>query len=302
MKTIMKMKILMSCITILSIVNASAQTYIKYTNNNKQQLLGEVNVDILKEEGDGFWQDSIYQGYTDDRVEMLKRFSPQFKDITVNVYFGTWCGDSKREIPKFVKLMDLVEFPKENLHFFALDNREGKYKQGLHNYTEDDRIFRVPTFVFKHGNSELDRIIEYPSGSFGLDIIKVLSKRYNYVPNYLLADVVSKLIDENKIPSVVKYYKSNAFLLHEIAANSGQLNSLGYLYLEKGMTNKSKIAFELNTFLFPKTANVWDSYAEYFYTQKNFKKAKKYYEKVLEIDSSEENAKEMLEKIKGKTS
>jgi len=54
-----------------------------------------------------------------------------------------------------------------------------------------------------------------------------------FVPLLIDKLVACSRVAENKIPSVAKYYKINAFLLHEIAASSGELNSLGYLYLEK---------------------------------------------------------------------
>jgi thiol-disulfide isomerase/thioredoxin len=42
---------------------------------------------------------------------------------------GTWCGDSKREVPRFIKILKSVDFPMENLKIVALDKRKEKYKK-----------------------------------------------------------------------------------------------------------------------------------------------------------------------------
>jgi len=55
--------------------------------------------------------------------------------------------------------------------------------------------------------------------------------------------------------------------------------------------------FELNSILFPNSANVWDSLGEFEMKQGNINLAIKYYEKVLEIDSNNVNAKNKLERV-----
>ena len=41
-------------------------------------------------------------------------------DISLQVFLGTWCGDSRREVPRLLRLLDDVGFPEKNLQIIAL--------------------------------------------------------------------------------------------------------------------------------------------------------------------------------------
>ncbi len=76
-----------------------------------------------------------------------------------------------------------------------------------------------------------------------------------------------------------------------------KINSHAYDFIGFDNDNAQKL-FELNTVLFPNSANVWDSLGEFEMEQGNINLAIKYYEKVLEIDSNNANAKNKLEELK----
>ncbi|MEW7278107.1 S41 family peptidase [Aquimarina sp. 2201CG1-2-11] len=83
--------------------------------------------------------------------------------------------------------------------------------------------------------------------------------------------------------------------------NESEINTLGYSYVEKNNIKSALFIFEINTRLFPNSANTWDSLAEAYLKMENKEKATKYYEKALKMDPEGwvgENAKEMLQKIK----
>jgi len=76
------------------------------------------------------------------------------------------------------------------------------------------------------------------------------------------------------------------------------LNIFGYEVLEKKDTAGAIRVFLLNSQVFPKSSNVWDSLAEASMRAGDKKKAQKYYERSLKLDPKNENAKEQLKKIK----
>ena len=76
------------------------------------------------------------------------------------------------------------------------------------------------------------------------------------------------------------------------------LNSLGYQLLSSKNFDGAVKAFELNTKEYPKSGNVWDSLAESYMVKGDMKKAKKYYSKSLKLDPDNQNAKDMLKKLK----
>jgi tetratricopeptide (TPR) repeat protein len=89
-----------------------------------------------------------------------------------------------------------------------------------------------------------------------------------------------------------KYYGRDAYDFGE-----GSLNAVGYLLLEKDPAGSIPV-FQLNAATFPQSGNVWDSLAEAYMKAGDLKKAQENYEKSLTLDPTNDNAKEMLKKIK----
>jgi thiol-disulfide isomerase/thioredoxin len=84
---------------------------------------------------------------------------------------GTCCGDSKREVPRFIKILKPVDFPMENLKIVALDKRKEKYKKSPQGEEWGLNIRRVPTFIFYKNGREINRIIETPVTTLEEDIL-----------------------------------------------------------------------------------------------------------------------------------
>ena len=74
------------------------------------------------------------------------------------------------------------------------------------------------------------------------------------------------------------------------------LNEFGYQVLADDPQGAIKV-FEMNAAAFPESANVWDSLAEAYMKAGNNPKAIEYYNKSLELNPRNQNAKDMLEKL-----
>lgn len=80
--------------------------------------------------------------------------------------------------------------------------------------------------------------------------------------------------------------------------NEFQLNSLGYILLDEKKINDAIEIFKLNTIEYPKSANVYDSLGEAYYTAGDISNALKCYEKALELDPSLQTSIDMLKKLR----
>lgn len=80
-------------------------------------------------------------------------------------------------------------------------------------------------------------------------------------------------------------------------SNESELNMLGYQLLKDGKVTSAVKIFSLNVASFPNSANAYDSRGEAYFNKKEYSLSKKDYLKVLELDRSNQNAKEMLLKI-----
>jgi tetratricopeptide (TPR) repeat protein len=90
-----------------------------------------------------------------------------------------------------------------------------------------------------------------------------------------------------------KFYGRSAYDFGE-----GSLNAFGYNVLQNEDAAGAMQVFKLNSETFPDSANVWDSLAEAYMKSGDSKNAQLNYEKVLTFDPNNQNAKEMLKKLK----
>ena len=79
--------------------------------------------------------------------------------------------------------------------------------------------------------------------------------------------------------------------------NESELNMLGYQLLKDAKVASAIKIFSLNVTAFPNSANAYDSRGEAYFNKKEYLLSKNDYLKVLELDQSNQNAKEMLLKI-----
>ena len=111
--------------------------------------------------------DSVRIG--EDYVDMIARAD---SGVDVIVFFGTWCPDSRREVPRFLKVADMARMPPERIRLYGLD-RSKKSTDGL---TEQYGIERVPTFIFLKGGEEIGRITEFPATTIEGDMLSILAR------------------------------------------------------------------------------------------------------------------------------
>ncbi len=116
--------------------------------------------------------ESNYQSYTVDSTQ-FESLKPLLADKKITIVLGTWCGDSKFQVPHFLKITDALEFPADHISYIAVDGQK-KAENGLIDHLN---IQRVPTFiVFNQEGKEIGRIIERPQESLEKDLLKILQK------------------------------------------------------------------------------------------------------------------------------
>ena len=106
---------------------------------------------------------------------MAQLVSAVAQDVDIIVFFGSWCGDSKREVPRFLRLADAAGIPPDRVRWYGLD-RTKTSPDGL---AAQFRIERVPTFIFLKNGAEVGRIVEHPSGTLAGDMIAILNRHGN---------------------------------------------------------------------------------------------------------------------------
>ena len=120
-------------------------------------LLGTFDSDSLKAEPHRSWFTTEYEAYILQQ-ELLDSLRAWWTDVTIDIYLGTWCSDSRREVPRILKILDHLGTPTEHLRMVGLDRKKaspGQEEEGMN-------IHHVPTFIFYLDQVEIGRIIETP--------------------------------------------------------------------------------------------------------------------------------------------
>ena len=91
--------------------------------------------------------------------------------ITIKVVMGIWCPDSRREVPRFMRVLDAWKFPVSKVTFIGVDDAK---QSPVGEYVKLD-IQRVPTFIVYKNNIETGRIIENPVTSLEQDMVNILT-------------------------------------------------------------------------------------------------------------------------------
>jgi thiol-disulfide isomerase/thioredoxin len=134
------------------------------------KLMGVHGEQAFNQEPFASWFQPGYEAYEPD-VMILDELITQLQDVEIRAYMGTWCGDSKREVPKFYKLLDQAEFDQSNLTLIAIDRSKTQPESLVDGYN----VMRVPTFIFYRDGKELGRFVERPVETLEADILKIVS-------------------------------------------------------------------------------------------------------------------------------
>lgn len=114
-----------------------------------------------------------YETYNPDaaKIEILKSL---LDDLTITIVMGSWCGDSQEQVPKFYKILHLLNFDENKILLISVD-REKRARE-YDELVQSLNIERIPTFIFYKNGREIGRIIESPQGTLESDMLQILSK------------------------------------------------------------------------------------------------------------------------------
>ncbi|RZJ87042.1 MAG: thioredoxin [Chryseobacterium sp.] len=117
--------------------------------------------------------DPLYAAYVPDAATMIE-LKKLVKKEKIKIVFGTWCGDSKVNVPNFFKVLDNLQFKEKNVEIIAVDGAK-KAENGI---IDGLNIQRVPTFiVYDKKGKELGRIVEHPKTTLEGDLLAIYQKK-----------------------------------------------------------------------------------------------------------------------------
>jgi len=93
------------------------------------------------------------------------------ESVSFEVYFGTWCKDSKILVPQFIKFMEIGINRSRKTVYIGVSPKQ---KPDIKYYIEKIKIDHLPTIIVSRSGEEIGRIVERPKKSIVEDLIDIL--------------------------------------------------------------------------------------------------------------------------------
>ena len=152
---------------------------VESSDEQQDMLIGKfTKEDLLKAPYNG-WFNAEYDNFKPSATAM-ETIKNNISNYEILIFMGTWCGDSKREVPKLLKILDEVGYDFSNLTMVGVNRN----KTTPENHEKDWNLDRVPTIIFIKDGKEINRFVEYPEETIEADIAKIVSKQA-YKHSYL---------------------------------------------------------------------------------------------------------------------
>jgi hypothetical protein len=139
---------------------------------NEDMLIGDCVREDFQDTSFAKWFDPEYSEYRVDTAS-ADSLADAINNIDIVIVLGTWCSDSHREIPRFIKILDYLKYPSEKLTMKCVDRKFKTLSSDIDIY----RVEAVPSIIFYEEGKELGRIIEVPDESLEKDMIKFIIMR-----------------------------------------------------------------------------------------------------------------------------
>jgi thiol-disulfide isomerase/thioredoxin len=152
-------------------ISISAQNKIVTdSKTDKPMLFGYCSIDAFQDSSFAWWYNSEFENYEPDE-ETLNNINERLGSYKIEIILGTWCSDSKREVPRFIKILDMLNYDFNNLTLIAVD----RDKNSTDGNIDSKNIELVPTFILINEQGEKGRIVESPVETLEMDLLDILN-------------------------------------------------------------------------------------------------------------------------------
>lgn len=145
----------------------ATETVASGAHARRSVLVGLVNKQQIFE-ADARWEPAYSSAVIDPEAARALAAAPV--GARVDVFLGTWCGDSVREVGRFLRYLDSMGSAPFEVRLIAVDRTKS-----APGFSEGVGLRYVPTFVVVRGGREVGRIIESPPNEIGRDLAALLS-------------------------------------------------------------------------------------------------------------------------------
>lgn len=234
------------------------------------------------------WFDQYYNDYKLDTAT-AQQLKPLLKDKQFVIFMGTWCGDSKREVPRLYKLLEYCGVKSSQIRLINVSNVDSMYKQSPDHEEKGLHIFRVPDLLVYDNQVETGRMVESPVVSLEKDLLAIVQKQA-YTPKYPGVAYLIQLFQSPQWNTTPGMHEQAAEQLRPQVKHWGELASFSRVMLTAGETDRAIDAMRIATLLYPGEAGAFLYLATAYVKKGNMPAAKTCCEKVLQLQPGNADA------------
>lgn len=137
-------------------------------NENQNDIVKVFNEELLQDAPYSTWYNAEY-AYTPN-TEVITQLSTLNLNYDIVIVLGTWCSDTQKQVPRFLKILDLIDYDKNKMTLIGVDQNKSLPNYPISNFN----IEKVPTFIIYKNKVEVGRITESPSATLEQDLLNIL--------------------------------------------------------------------------------------------------------------------------------
>lgn len=284
-------------LTFILAIQVHAQSLEVKSPNGSEKLLGIWSYERLRSTPYAEWFIENYNEYEPNVAHIKQLKSKQNSFDSVTLFMGTWCGDSKREVPRFIKSVEELGFDMSKLKLICVDRTFQNYKQSPGREESDLNIHRVPTFIFHRNGTEIGRIVESPRESLEQDMLKIVDGK-EYIPNYEGIVLLNQLLTDNGLDYLQQNKLDIVRQLDGVVKNKYELNTYGLVLFSSFQLAEANMIYELNKLLFPDEPLPYFSLGRFEAISGNLELAKANLEHALKLAPDDKNIQVYLDELR----
>lgn len=155
----------------VSLIYSQQNKLVTDERSGKPMLIGICDRTALQDSNFAWWYESEYNNY-EFNSSAIDSIKSKLDEISILIVIGSWCSDSRREVPRFFRILDELKFDFEKVTLNFVDRKKESPEGNL----PELEIKFVPTFIIYKNEKEIGRIIETPQITLETDFKNILYK------------------------------------------------------------------------------------------------------------------------------
>lgn len=258
-----------------------------------RNLLGSCSRDSLLTHPYKNWFELNYSSYLPDTNLIVKLRKALTSEISLEIYFGTWCGDSKRDVPRLFKVLDAAHFSDRRIKLIGVDIGEN-YKQSPGGETAGKGIYRVATFRVLKNGVELGRITEHPVYTLEDDLHQILTRR-DYQPNFHAYKLINQWLLTKILTNPNISLRGLAKQLKPLLISPSELNSCVQVLVAQNSFKEAIAVARMNAYVFYDNAETYVILAKALSKGEQHKEALENIEYAIRLNKDDDDLRYLLD-------